>query len=119
MAFRRRGVHILKGRPKTLVRLGVLLLQRALLINRRYRDPGMYLPDQFAMRVVAEPVRKLAKPLMQRRPEGHPISNRRRHRNRPQARDVLMAHFAVDAARLDQTALQATACLSKADEHVV
>lgn len=116
---RQRSIHALKARPKPFIGFGILFLQLALLIRRWHRNSPMYLIEQLALRLVTEPVRKLAKSLVQRHPEGNTVRDRWWRTNRAKARDVLMAHLAVNAAGLDQTALQPATALAEAHEHVV
>jgi len=111
-------IQVLKGRPEALFRLSVLFLQLALLVRHGHRDPSMNLPDQLAQIVVAEPVGYLVETRMKLGPERHPVNNVSRPWYRAQHGDVLVTHFAFDAARLDQAALQPAACLSEANEHV-
>jgi hypothetical protein len=103
--------------PQSFVGLGVLELQRALLIGRDHRHAGMHGAQNLRVRLRIDPVREPGEPLVQCGPECNAVSRRRRGRDGAQAGDMLVADLAIMASGLDEAGLQSARGLTEADEH--
>ena len=74
-------------------------------------------PRMRATSSAADPVAELGEPLLDLAPEHQPVGDRRRHRDRAEPGDVLLADLAGDPAGLDEADLQAVTGLAEAGEH--
>jgi len=77
----------------------------------------MHRAYDLALRFGVDPVRRLGQRFINAPPEGDAVCKLGRCGNRAEAGDVLVADLTVDAAGLDQAALQPSGCLAKAHEH--
>jgi hypothetical protein len=77
----------------------------------------MHRAYNLALRFGVDPVREFAQRLIDTSPKGDAIGNRRRRGNRAEAGNDLVADLAIDAAGLDQAALQPDGSLAKASDH--
>ena len=112
-------VELVQARPKLLVCLGVLELQRTLLVGGDHWYSRVHGAEDSPLCCWIDAVGQLGEAFVQPLPECGPRTCRGRIFDRAEAGDMLVPHPTVDPASFRQTELKPVLSLPEADEHRV